>query len=98
MKPEEVLDTTLDVFNALVKGYNDRIIDFQALTAQIGYWSAYYQSKRPKKLDTIVSQILKNKLTKSSEPTITTESDIKKFQERELRRISTYNRWEKKNG
>lgn len=84
---------TLDVFNSVVQGYNDRIIDMQALTAQIGYWSAYYQSKRPSKINKIVQNIMGNKFKKSKGPTITQEADVAKFEEREARRMATYNRW-----
>lgn len=88
----------MDVFNALVLGYNDYIVDMQALTAQSGYWSAYFQSKRPKKISTIVQSILDSKFSKSKEPATTTVSDVQKFQERELRRMTTFHRWEKSNG
>lgn len=89
-----MLDSTIDVFNALVKGYNDYLIDMQALTAQTGYWCAYYQSKRPKKIGTIVKSILDRKLENLKETSNISDSDVQKFKERELRRMSTYNRWE----
>lgn len=95
LKPDEVLDCTIDVFNAIVLGYNDYIVDQQALGAQIGYWSAYFQSRKPKRLSKIVESILHSKYSKSQETAITTDSDIQKFKERELRRMATYSKWEK---
>lgn len=88
----------LDVFNAVMSGYSDYLIDMQTLVAQAGYWSAYYQSKRPKKIQSIVSNILKNKFNKNTGSTITTRADIEQFEQRELKRMATYNRWERKNG
>lgn len=85
---------TIDTLNALVLGYNDYLVDQQALSAQVGYWVGYYQSRRPKKIGTIVESILNRKFEKSQEFTTISENDIQKFEERELRRMSTYNRWE----
>lgn len=89
---------SLDVFNAVIAGYSDYLIDMQTLAVQTGFWSAYYQSKRPKKIQTIVSNLLKNKFNKNTGSTITTEADIEQYKQRELKRMATYNRWEQKNG
>ena len=40
---------SLDVFQAVVRGYSDRLLDMQILSMQSGYWAAYYvMSKHPK--------------------------------------------------
>lgn len=98
--PEQVLDMSLDVFNTLVEGYSDRLVDLQSIAAQTGYWSGYYQTKRPRKIKDVVNSILKNKERKQirKQKTATTEDDILKFQERELRRIATLKQWEVQNG
>lgn len=98
--PEQILDMTLDVVEALVDGYSDRLIDLQSIAAQTGYWAGYYQSKRPKKIKDVVNSILKSKEYKHTkqQKTATTEDDVQKFQERELRRMATFNQWEAQNG
>lgn len=89
---------SLDVFNALVRGYNDRLIDQQALAAQAGYWSSYYRSKHPKKISDLVSSIVESKFARPRGTVETSEEDVLLFEKRELYRMTTYNRWEKKNG
>jgi hypothetical protein len=57
LKPDEVLDMSLDVFQAYIQGCDDRILDEQLLAAQSGYWAAYFQSKHPKSLSKILEDI-----------------------------------------
>lgn len=68
----------------------------QALMAQAGYWSGYYQGKRPKKISEIVKSILSKRAAKEPKKSETTEEDINQFQQRELRRMATHNKWEVK--
>lgn len=46
LKPNEVLDMQLDMFNAYVKGYSDRLLDQQILAMQTGHWAAYFVGSR----------------------------------------------------
>lgn len=47
--PNDVLDMSLDMVQAVVNGYGDRMIDNQIIALQSGYWSAYYSgAKHPK--------------------------------------------------
>lgn len=74
----------MDEFNALVQGYNDKLIDLQVIAAQIGYWSGYYQSKRPKSISTISENIMSNKL-KSYKSTKKSVPDVESFKAKDLR-------------
>ena len=50
---------SLDVVQAYVKGYSDRLVDQQILALQSGYWSAYYSSsKHPKPMSKIAETIV----------------------------------------
>ena len=58
LKPDEVLDMSLDVFRACVKGYADSLFDKQVLTVQAGYWAAYFaNSKHPKSVSNIITDM-----------------------------------------
>lgn len=51
---------SLDVFQAYVKGYSDRLLDQQILALQSGYWSAYYAgAKHPKPVHRISEDMIK---------------------------------------
>lgn len=52
----------LDMFNAVVEGYEDRVFDQQLLEVHGGFWSGYYMgAKRPKPLKTIIEKMVKQK-------------------------------------
>ena len=62
MKPNEVLDMSLDMFKAVVKGYSDHIFDLQLVAVHQGYWSGYYsRAKKPKNLETVLKKLFKAK-------------------------------------
>ena len=62
LKPDEVLDMSLDVFRAVAKGYADRMFDLQLIAVHQGYWSGYYnRAKKPKSLDSILRKMFKAK-------------------------------------
>ena len=44
--PNDVLDISLDMLQAVIQGYSDRMLDSQILALQTGYWSAYYSGAR----------------------------------------------------
>lgn len=48
------------MFKAYVEGYSDRMIDYQIIALQSGYWSAYYSGvKHPKSVSRIAEDIVK---------------------------------------
>lgn len=58
---------SLDVFQACVKGYGDRLFDKQLLGVQAGYWAGYYQrTKKPSPPHSIITKLLSKKVTKKS--------------------------------
>lgn len=63
----------LDMLQAYIKGYGDKLLDYQLIALQSGYWSAYYSgSKHPKPLQKISEDIIekhyKQGATKISSP------------------------------
>lgn len=69
LKPDEVLDMSLDVFKAVIKGYSDHIFDLQLVAVHQGYWSGYYsRSKKPKNLETILKKLFKAKEKGENKP------------------------------
>ena len=62
LKPNEVLDMSLDMFQAYVTGYSDRLFDQQVLAVQAGYWAGYYsKAKHPKNIKTILTSMLQQR-------------------------------------
>lgn len=62
LKPNEVLDMSLDMFQAYVAGYSDRLFDQQVLAVQAGYWAGYYsKAKHPKSIKTILTSMLQQR-------------------------------------
>lgn len=88
----------MDVLEACILGYSDSLIDRQAIAAQTGYWSAYYQSKRPKKISSIIQSILSNRSKKSTTKKAAdiSDSDIQQFMQREMNRVATQGMWKEK--
>lgn len=59
MKPQEILDMSLDMVQAVIKGYGDAVLDQQILALQSGYWSAYYSgAKHPKPVRKIAEDMV----------------------------------------
>lgn len=84
---------SLDVFNACIKGYSNRLFDLQIISVQTGYWAGYFtRAKKPKSLKSILNSMVKakSKEDKSSDKSIKApEVDVdaflameKRFQER----------------
>ena len=87
---------SLDVFNACIKGYSNRLFDLQIVSVQTGYWAGYFtRAKKPKSLKSILNSMVKakSKEDKSSDKSIKApEVDVdaflameKRFQERRLK-------------
>lgn len=82
LKPEEVLDMSLEVFRACSEGYADHLTDLEILSVQQGYWVGYYSnSKRPKSVKSIIDRILRSREKGSH----ASEVDVESFLERERR-------------
>lgn len=53
---------SLDVFNAVVKGYTNHLFDLQVISVQTGYWAGYYtRAKKPKPLKSVISNVTRSK-------------------------------------
>ena len=53
---------SLEVFQAYVLGYSDRLFDQQILAVQAGYWAGYYsRAKHPKSIKTILTTMLRKR-------------------------------------
>jgi hypothetical protein len=89
LKPDEVLDTTLDVLKAMIQGYSDHIFDLQLVCTQAGYWAGYYsRAKKPKSIKQIVSTMLRGKEAEErkhskSKNAVKPEVDVEAFLEME---------------
>lgn len=89
--PDDLLNLNLGQVQAVIHGYSDRIIDWQALAIWSGYYSAYFSNaKHPKKPTEIIKRIL-NEYSKgdSSRGNTTKEVDmdaeLELFAQRDLR-------------
>lgn len=95
LKPDEVLDMSLDVFRAVTRGYSDHLFDLQILAVHQGYWAGYYsRAKKPKGLDTVLKKLLKAKSNdnKKKSHKKATEVDVDTFLMREQIRLSKLNK------
>lgn len=89
MSPDQVLDMNIPMLRACVEGYAEHLFQQKLLTVLQGYWSGYYQSKKPKNPQDIINKMIKeHESTASSSskiPTVTTETDVETFLAREQR-------------
>ena len=80
----------LDVFNAYVRGYSDRLLDQQILAMQTGHWAAYFVgSKHPKSTKELAEKMHKEHLkwdAKRQNPsTPRPDVDVEAYLEKEAR-------------
>lgn len=80
----------IPMLNALVEGYQDRLFDQECLAVHQGYWAAYYQSKRPKPVKTILTKMVTDhervrKKRQSNTEVVKPEVNVNQFLEREAR-------------
>ena len=90
MKPDEVLDMSLEVFTAYTRGYSDRLLDQQILAMQTGHWAAYFvvskHPKSPKELAEKMCNEHKKQDAKLKNPTAPRpEVDVEGFLEKEAK-------------
>ena len=68
---------SLDVFQAYVEGYGDRIVDSQIIAVQMGYWSAYYSGvKHPKPVSRIAEDIVRRHKAQGAKNLNTPKPDV----------------------
>ena len=90
LKPDEVLDMSLDVFKACIKGYADRLFDLQILGVQQGYWSGYFgRSKEPKSLKSVLTKLLKSRNTPSEHADDVDVEAFKRMEEQFQKRLNS---------
>lgn len=77
---------SLDVVQAVIRGYGDALLDQQIIAVQSGYWSAYYSgSKHPKPVHQITEDMVRRH-TKQDAKTVSTpkpDVDVEAFLEME---------------
>ena len=86
---------SLDVFNAVIRGYTDHIFDLQLVAIHQGYWAGYYgRARKPKGLDIILKKMLKSKSkdTQKKSQSKVTEVDVETFLQREQMRLAQLNK------
>lgn len=84
--PDDVLDMSLDMVRAVIAGYGDRMLDYQILALQSGYWSAYYSgSKHPKPMNQLAEDMVRRhqKQNKKRVSAPRPDVDVAAFLERE---------------
>lgn len=90
LKPDEVLDMSLEVFQACTRGYSDRLFDQQLIAVQQGYWAGYYnRSKKPKSLKQIFEKLVKGRNAKTSN--VKPDIDVEAFLKTEAKFKNKYN-------
>lgn len=47
----------IDMLQAYVEGYQERLFDEKCLAVQQGYWAGYFRSKRPRPLGDVLSKL-----------------------------------------
>lgn len=81
---------SLEVFNAYVAGYSDRLLDQQILAMQTGHWAAYFVgSKHPKTPKNLAETMHKQHMSRDAKRSTThverPEVDVETYLEREER-------------
>lgn len=84
MKPQEVLDLSIDTLNACARGYTDYIFDLQTIGVTIGYYSGYYMNAKHAKPPAEVIKSMVRKRDKVARGHAS-EIDVESFQAREER-------------
>ena len=65
------------MFQAVVQGYGDRILDSQIIALQSGYWSAYYTGvKHPKPVHKIAEDMVERHKRRDVQKLSTTKPDV----------------------
>ena len=89
--PDDLLNLNLGQVQAVIRGYSDRIIDWQTLAVWSGYYSAYFaNAKHSKKPTEIIKRIL-NEYSKgdssrgNTAQEVDMDAELELFAQRDLR-------------
>lgn len=75
----------MNTFRAVIRGYSDRLFDYQVLAVHAGFWSGYYSgSKHPKPLHQLVRQMYDRKHNPHQHAD---DVDVEAFLQMEQRRL-----------
>ena len=75
--PNDVLDMSLDMVQAVINGYGDRMLDNQIIALQAGYWSAYYSGARhPKPVHKIAEDMVNRHKQQGAKRMSTPKPDV----------------------
>lgn len=75
--PNDLLDMSLDMVQAVIAGYGDRMLDQQIVALQIGYWSAYYAgAKHPKPVHKIAEDMVTRHKQQDAKKLSTPKPDV----------------------
>lgn len=78
---------SLDMVQAVIRGYSDALLDQQIVALQSGYWSAYYTGgKHPKPVNQIAEDMInrhKRQGAKKKMSTVKPDVDVEAFLEME---------------
>lgn len=90
LKPDEVLDLSLPVYQAVVDGYSARLTDLKVCAVLSGYYSGYYnRAKRPKDVSKIIDSLLKEQSPSKKKEKVS-DVDVASFIEQEKRFKAAY--------
>lgn len=88
--PNELLDLNLGQVQAVIRGYDDRIVDATCQSVWAGYYAAYFFSKNPKKPTDIIKRILEenskgDSIRGNSKTDVNMDAELELFAQRDLR-------------
>ena len=88
--PNELLDLNIGQVQAVIKGYDDRIVDATCQSVWTGYYAAYFFSKKPKKPTDIIKKILDeyskgDSIRGNSNAEVNMDAELELFAQRDLR-------------
>lgn len=82
-----MLDMNLDMFKAYVEGYQEHLFDMQCLAVHQGYWAGYFQSKKPKKPNQLLEQMIRDHTKEKNANVPKPEVDIDRIMRLDKKRM-----------
>lgn len=68
---------SLDMVQAVIKGYGDAILDQQVIALQSGFWSAYYAgTKHPKPVQKVAEDMIQRHKKQDAKPMSVHRPDV----------------------
>lgn len=49
----------IPMLQACIDGYQERLFDLQCIAVHQGYWAGYYQSRKPKPVNSVLNRMLR---------------------------------------